>query len=667
MSVGRDIRAKDLVMRAAPVSGGLEPELLPESRQSVLAELGTRAASYTPEWTDRSPDDAGAAIVRVHAVLAVAAHTRLNRIPRRLALNYLQAAGVQALPASPAQALSAIEVADGVDQPLEVAEGSVFTTPAGLALETAHGCSALPGRIGAVAVLANGWLTLDRGEDLGGLPPFGPRPQPPAELWIGLDSAIAPAGILSIAVELTTPPGRAAASAAANRPAAERPLLRWEAISAAGPVELAVEFDESRGLDQSGVIAFRVPAGLGWPAGLRPGQTTGASLRWLRARLLTNTFRPEAQLSRLLPNGVGALAARSVRGEVAEPIERLATGGSTYRLAQAPVLPGSVVLDITEPGAVLGAADTTQRWQETTSLVPAQPDDRVFVLDPSDGTLTFGDGLHGRAVPEGYRNVVARSYRTGGGSDGLPRAGDLLPPELSVPDLTGLRIASMTTGSPAEPVASLLQRGPGEIRSRLRAVAAADYAVAALTTPGVDIARAYGLPGQDPVTGSPSPGTVGVIVVPRSAGAGGPPVPTAEVLQRVADHLARTAGVAGARVVTVAPRYREVAVQGLLVGVAGADLAAVPSLARDSIDRWLDPLAGGDGTGWAFGAPVRWNSLVRMLLAGVPDLEAASQVRFRVDGRPLPACAGVTLAPGELTWPGTHLLEAVQVEGGQAP
>jgi hypothetical protein len=119
--------------------------------------------------------------------------------------------------------------------------------------------------------------------------------------------------------------------------------------------------------------------------------------------------------------------------------------------------------------------------------------------------------------------------------------------------------------------------------------------------------------------------------------------------------------------VAVAPRYREVAVQGLLVGVIGADLAALTSAARDSIDRWLDPLVGGDGTGWPFGEPVRWNALVRMLLAVVPDLEAASQLRFRVDGRPLATCVDVVLAPGELTWPGTHLLEAAQVEGGATP
>jgi predicted phage baseplate assembly protein len=275
--------------------------------------------------------------------------------------------------------------------------------------------------------------------------------------------------------------------------------------------------------------------------------------------------------------------------------------------------------------------------------------------------------LHGRAVPEGYRNVLARVYRTGGGTAGLPVTGDLLPPEISVPDLSGLRVTSISTGSDGESAGSLQRRGPAVIRSRERAVAAADYAAAALATPGVNVARAYCLPGVDPAgSGANSPGSLGVVVVPRVAARSQQPVPDSVTLQIVAEHLALEAGVVGARVVAVAPGYRRVAVQCLLVGAVGADLARLVSTARDRIDRWLDPLVGGDGSGWEFGAPVRWNALVRMLLETVPQLEAISQVTFRVDGRRRPACTDVELAAGELVWPATHLLEVAPTARGGA-
>jgi hypothetical protein len=74
-------------------------------------------------------------------------------------------------------------------------------------------------------------------------------------------------------------------------------------------------------------------------------------------------------------------------------------------------------------------------------------------------------------------------------------------------------------------------------------------------------------------------------------------------------------------------------------------------------------VGGDDRAGWGFGAAVRWNALVRMLLAAVPDLDAASPLSLRIDGRLLPTCADAELGPGELVWPGTHLLEAVQADG----
>jgi predicted phage baseplate assembly protein len=664
---GRDVRNKDVTMRPAPVAGGLEPQVLPTTRQSIRAAVLARVDAYTPEWTDRGRDDAGVAIVKAHGTLAEAVHLRLNRLPRRLALDYLQAAGVRPLAAAPARAIGSIEVSERATAPLAVAAGTVFVTPAGAtgpALETQDPTGALPGRLGAVAVLADGWLVLDQVDTLAGLQPFGARPRPPAELWIGLDIPVAPEGVLSLAVELVVPPGRPAVDAAATQENPSPPLIRWEAVAAGGAVELAVEFDDTRGLSRGGVIAFRAPGTPTWTPSMLPGRAA-APLRWLRARLLTSTFSSDTRLKRILLNGVRAVAQRSVRGEVAEPVERRSSGGSRYRLARVPVVPGSVVLEVTESGDPFGGDDAGGTWQEVPSLAAAPPDARVFELDPTTGVLTFGDGVHGRAVPDGYRNVVALVYATGGGTTGLPRPDDLLAAERSVPQLTGLRVASITTGTPAETLTSLLKRGPTVIRSRLRAVAPADYAAAALAAPGVDVARASCLPGVDPAGGGAvSPGTVGVVVVPRVADIRHPPVPSTDTLRVVADHLARTAGVAGARVVAVAPRYREVAVHGLLVGAGGADLPGLVSAARDRIDDWLDPLVGGDGRGWAFGGPVRWNDLIQMLLGSVPRLEAASRVSFRVDGRQLPACADVVLSAGELVWPGTHLLEAVPAAGG---
>jgi hypothetical protein len=224
-------------------------------------------------------------------------------------------------------------------------------------------------------------------------------------------------------------------------------------------------------------------------------------------------------------------------------------------------------------------------------------------------------------------------------------------------------VLSITSGADAERADELVLRGPAELCSRGRAVAPGDYATLALAAEGVDIARAHCLPGQDPrSSGGVAPGVIGVIAVPDTRVPGTPPMPSPETLRAVAEELARDVGVVGAEVVAVAPTYREIAVQAVLVARAGSDLAATGSAARDAIDDWLDPLHGAGGTGWPFGGAVEWDALVRRLLEQIASLSAVSRLSLRIDGRRLAACTDAVIEPGELVWPGSHLLEVITEE-----
>jgi hypothetical protein len=55
-------------------------------------------------------------------------------------------------------------------------------------------------------------------------------------------------------------------------------------------------------------------------------------------------------------------------------------------------------------------------WTRISSLAEAGPDDKVYVLNLEDGTLVFGDGVHGKIPPAGAD--LTASYRTGGGTAG---------------------------------------------------------------------------------------------------------------------------------------------------------------------------------------------------------------------------------------------------------
>jgi hypothetical protein len=56
-------------------------------------------------------------------------------------------------------------------------------------------------------------------------------------------------------------------------------------------------------------------------------------------------------------------------------------------------------------------------WQEVRSFDPYGSNDPVFVLNAEEGCIVFGDGVHGRRLPAGVKNVFS-SYRTRAGSAG---------------------------------------------------------------------------------------------------------------------------------------------------------------------------------------------------------------------------------------------------------
>lgn len=55
-------------------------------------------------------------------------------------------------------------------------------------------------------------------------------------------------------------------------------------------------------------------------------------------------------------------------------------------------------------------------WTRVTDLRDAGPRDAVYALDRDDGTVIFGDGIHGRMPQVG--NTIQVSYRIGSGSSG---------------------------------------------------------------------------------------------------------------------------------------------------------------------------------------------------------------------------------------------------------
>lgn len=149
-------------------------------------------------------------------------------------------------------------------------------------------------------------------------------------------------------------------------------------------------------------------------------------------------------------------------------------------------------------------------WERTPSLALRDGEDRCYEMDPYDGVLTFGDGVHGRVLPEGQDNVRVR-YAFGGGSRGNRAAGTVTQSIGALPRISEVENLTPMSGgtdrlSPEKVDAIANKR----LRNRGRAAGARDFEeIVTLNFPQVRHVKCF--PGRD-ASGACAPGHVSVVV-----------------------------------------------------------------------------------------------------------------------------------------------------------
>jgi predicted phage baseplate assembly protein len=216
--------------------------------------------------------------------------------------------------------------------------------------------------------------------------------------------------------------------------------------------------------------------------------------------------------------------------------------------------------------------------------------------------VTFGDGVHGMLPPKGDRNIVARSYRVGGGVEGNVPASSITVLKKSlgfVDDVSNPFPAA--GGADLEDIEDIKRRGPYAIKSRDRAVTREDYEWLAIQSSN-SVARANCIPGYQ------REGEVSVVIVPKVT-ASHPdfmkkPVPTTELLRRVNSCLSeRKLLTTVLRVVK--PQYRELSAEIEIMRLSSGSADRVKREIEKRLRLFLHPLKGGrDERGWPFGRNV---------------------------------------------------------------
>ncbi|MFJ9558597.1 putative baseplate assembly protein [Streptomyces fuscichromogenes] len=624
------------------------PDLDDRRFQDLVDEAKRLVMRRCPEWTDHNVSDPGITLIETFAHLTDQLLYRLNQVPDRLYVTFLNLIGLRILPPTPARVPVTFWLSSPAHTGLTIAAGTrvgtlrtataesiVFSTredlavvPCSLArIRTAVDPEYEGEQAGADTGDGEPAETADRSRlllDGRPFPVFRRRPETGDALLIGLTDPV-PGCVVRLGF-------RGRVEGVGVNP--KHPPLIWEAWTGDGWTQCEAGLDETGGLNTSGAIVLHVPAGH------RASVVDGDRAGWLRARV---TEPEEGQPPYTDSPVVDGLTVCTVGGTVeavhAEPVALEELGqaegvpGQQFPLRHSPVLAG-----YGPPVVETSSPDGWLEWTEVEHFADSRPEDRHFALDAVSGLVLFGPAVresdgglrrHG-AVPEKGAEVRIRGYATGGGARGNVAAGSVCRLKSSVPSVSAVENRRPAQGGvDGETLDEAKNRGPLLVRTRSRAVTAEDYEI--LTREAApEIARVRCVPtGQDPAEA----GGVRVLVVPAAAMRDGrilfedlvPPEPT---LHRIAERLDR-ARVVGTRVMLEPPLYRGVTVVARLVARPRVNVDRVREDALEALHRYLNPLPGGgpEGVGWPFGRPVQSGEIFGRLQQ-VHGVELVEDVRL---------------------------------------
>jgi predicted phage baseplate assembly protein len=609
------------------------PNLDDRDFQDLVDDAKRLVQQRCPEWTDHNVSDPGVTLIEAFAQMVDQLIYRLNRVPERHYIKFLDLLGVELFP--PTAATGTVTFWLAAPQPAAVvvrAETEVATprtdTEEAVVFGTVGDLQIVPCELHRVASqpisgdAVDQTSTLEYGHELRC---FSEQPRPGEALLIGLSRAV-PA--CAVVLRFDCPVGGVGIDP-------RNPPLVWEAWNGAGWTACEVERDETGGFNRPGDVLLHVPTS--HRTELIARQRAG----WLRCRIVpTARNQPEYTAS---PR-IAAIRAFTIGGTVgivhAETIHDEILGvsdgapGQRFALQRRPVLRADrpTVLRVSDEAAGGGWTE----WLPVADFARSAEHDRHYRLDPVAGEVQFGPAVrqpdgglrqYGAVLPKGS-TLRMSAYRVGGGSGGNIARGLVRVLKTSVPYIARVENRRAVSGGvEGETVDNAKLRGPLELRSSGRAVTAEDFEELARTA-APDAARVRCVAVGEGSDAS----AVRLLVVPKVTpdSMGRLPDeelrrPPTELLQRIKMHL-DACRLIGTRLVVAPPVYHGITVVAQLRAQPPAQADDVRRAAVQALYDYLSPLTGGpERTGWPFGRSVQAFD-ISAVLAAVPGVATIDEV-----------------------------------------
>jgi predicted phage baseplate assembly protein len=640
------------------------PSLDDRRFQDFVDEAKRLIPRFCPDWTDHNVSDPGITLLELFAWLTEQYIFRLNQVPDKNMLTFLNLIGAKLEPAQPARGdvtftLSAPPTADRrIIIPLhtevatvrtETEEAVVFTTDSEFEVRMPE--------LRWVLVSLDGQEYQDHSPALNEDAPFdiwGKKPEINQAVYFGFDQDLS-ASTLALSVECE----KHGIGIDPNNPPWQWQVWRgnefgWQAAS--------IVSDKTAGFNQNGDLLLSLPYRC------QPNQLQlREAATWLRCMPLEKLppgTEPYSQSPRLRHVGAYSIGITiPVTHALAVGPEILGT--SNGQPAQKFHLLNRNILKPEGPAEVVEVSmdgNEWEVWQAVPDFGNSTPADNHYVLDPISGEIEFGPAIRQRngtepqfgVIPPNRSIIRIRSYRVGGGVRGNVGTGRVRVLKSTLTYVsTVVNRSPITGGLEAQSLEDARLRSPALLRTRHRAVTADDYEFLAGQIEGVGRVRC--LQPQPNAAEPIAPNTVMLLVIPSQ-----PPLDDDEMdrhidlhealamqdrrpaieaalqnqlvlspstVVRLKDHL-DSRRLLTTRLDIQQPRYIWVTIQTRIKTLPKAEPERVRYAVKAALYRFLNPVFGGpDGNGWPFGRALTIDK-VYALIQTVPGVEYATELNL---------------------------------------
>ena len=503
-------------------------------QSDLVDEARKRIINYCPEWTEYNVSDPGITLIELFAWMTELLAYRLNRVPEKNYIKFLEMLGLQRMPASSARTeltlwlSAALPMQPGSQQTVAVPQG--FEVRSEMSAENVIFTTTNPLEI-VPPLLAH----VRREDEFNrnffprmGLEIFLPfnqrQPQQGDTFYLGFSPKNDITGHI-LQLEFTCEPTEAVGIRR------EDPTWVWECLTRDGEwQELELSRFEGEKDTTGGLNNEQGHLTLYLPLSVAPATLHGLEAFWLRCRVeqrspLQGMYSESPRVKKIEAFSLGAAvpAMHSMR------VDGEALGSSNGEAAQSFTLRNVPVLALQEGETVeveetRGDESAYVPWQQVEDFSKSTRFDRHFKLDMASGTIQFGPSVrqpdgsvvqYGR-VPESGRGVRFSHYRYGGGVHGnLPA---LSLNTMSMPLAYISRVSNLIRaagGRDQESLEELKLRAQRELQAQRRAVTAQDFEQFTRDF-SRSVARAKCLTPNDGQQGAKS-GGISVLVVPAVA------------------------------------------------------------------------------------------------------------------------------------------------------